>query len=111
MREGWQERPLGQVLRRRTDRLGVAPEPRILTVTEGRGLVDQIVHWGRRVATEDVSGYKLVDPGDIVYNVYLLWNGAIGQSLFSDRGVTSPVYEVFTPTADVEPRYLGLLLE
>lgn len=111
MREGWQERQLGQVLHRRTERLGVAPEPRILTVTEGRGLVDQMVHWGRRVATENVSDYKVVEPGDVVYNVYLLWNGAIGQNLFSDKGVTSPVYEVFTPTADVESRYLGLLLE
>lgn len=110
MREGWVETTLGNVLTRRSDRLGKGPEPRILTVTEGAGLVDQLAHWGRRVATEDVSAYKVVDPGDVVYNVYLLWNGAIGQNLFRERGVTSPVYEVFTPKAGVESRYLGLLL-
>lgn len=110
MREGWVETTLGHVLTRRSDRLGKAPEPRILTVTEGAGIVDQLAHWGRRVATEDVSDYKVVDPGDVVYNVYLLWNGAIGQSPFLERGVTSPVYEVFTPRGDVESRYLGLLL-
>lgn len=110
MREGWVETTLANVLTRRSDRLGKGPEPRILTVTEGAGLVDQLAHWGRRVATEDVSAYKVVDPGDVVYNVYLLWNGAIGQNLFRERGVTSPVYEVFTPKAGVEPRYLGLLL-
>lgn len=111
MREGWRTVTLGDVLCRRNDRLGDAPEPRILTVTEGNGLVDQMAHWGRRVATADVSSYKLVDPGDVVYNVYLLWAGAIGQNLFDQQGVTSPVYEVFTPTADVNARYLGLLLE
>ena len=110
MREGWVETTLGNVLTRRSDRLGKGPEPRILTVTEGAGLVDQLAHWGRRVATDDVSDYKVVDPGDVVYNVYLLWKGAIGQNLFPERGVTSPVYEVFTPEADVESRYLGLLL-
>ncbi len=110
MRDGWVETTLGNVLTRRSDRLGKAPEPRILTVTEGAGLVDQLAHWGRRVATEDVSDYKVVDPGDVVYNVYLLWKGAIGQSPFLERAVTSPVYEVFTPKGEVESRYLGLLL-
>lgn len=102
---------MGSLLRRRTTRLGTDEEPRILTVTEGHGLVDQMEHWGRRVATADVSKYKVVEPNDIVYNVYLLWNGAIGQNLFSDRRVTSPVYEVFEPTADVAPRLLGLILQ
>lgn len=111
MREGWTSPALGDVLSRRNDRLGAHPEPRILTVTEGAGLVDQLAHWGRRVATENVSAYKLVDPGDVVYNVYLLWNGAIGQNLFPDRGITSPVYEVFTPSRSVDPRYLGLVLQ
>lgn len=111
MREGWRETTLGEVLTRRNDRLGSAAEPRILTVTEGAGLVDQLAHWGRRVATEDVSAYKVVEPGDVVYNVYLLWNGAIGQNLFPDRGVTSPVYEVFSPAKSVHPRYIGLLLQ
>lgn len=111
MREGWQQTTLGSLLQRKTTRLGDAKEPRILTVTEGHGLVDQLEHWGRRVATEDVSKYKVVEPNDVVYNVYLLWNGAIGQNLFGDRGVTSPVYEVFSPVMDVEPRLLGLILE
>lgn len=111
MRDGWRETTLGSLLRRRTTRLGSADEPRILTVTEGHGLVDQVEHWGRRVATADVSNYKVVEPNDIVYNVYLLWNGAIGQNLFADRGVTSPVYEVFAPTAEVAPRLLRLILQ
>lgn len=110
MRDGWARVTLGDVLTRRTDRLGENPEPRILTVTEGSGLVDQMEHWGRRVATEDVSKYKLVRPHDIVYNVYLLWLGAIGQNHFGELGVTSPVYEVFSPNQGVDPRYLGLLV-
>lgn len=109
MRDGWREATLGDLLVRRTDRLGDDPEPRILTVTEGHGLVDQIEHMGRRVATEDVSSYKVVRPNDIVYNVYLLWLGAIGQNRFGEVGITSPVYEVFSPDETVDPRFVGLL--
>lgn len=111
MSEVRERAPLGELLTRRDERLGSAAEPRILTVTEGNGLVDQLEHWGRRVATADVSSYKVVHPGDVVYNVYLLWNGAIGQNRFEEPGVTSPVYEVFSPTDKVVPRYLGLLMQ
>lgn len=111
MRDGWREVRLGEILTRSVERLGSTAEPRILTVTEGHGLVDQMTHWGRRVAAEDTSTYKVVRPEDIVYNVYLLWNGAIGQNLFGEVGVTSPVYEVFTPSAEVLGRYIGLAVQ
>jgi restriction endonuclease S subunit len=110
MSEQWSTYRLAEVLDRRTDRLGLDPDPTILTCTEKHGLVDQIAHLGRRVATEDLSGYKIVAPHDIVYNVYLLWLGAIGQNLTGSLGVTSPVYEVFRPNELVHAPYLGHLL-
>lgn len=110
MREGWVDTTFASLLTRRTDVLGSAREPRLLTVTEHEGLVDQFEHWGRRVATEDVSKYKVVDPNDVVYNVYLLWAGAIGQNRFGERGITSPVYEVFTPSDAVVPEFMSLIL-
>lgn len=110
MRESWKSVRLEEVLDRKADRLGAAPEPTILTCTENHGLVDQMVHLGRRAATEDVSKYKLVEPLDIVYNVYLLWLGSIGQNLTGKTGVTSPVYEVFRPNTEAYAPFLGLLL-
>lgn len=111
MRDSWVTVRLGDVLRRRTDRLGDRAEPRILTCTEGHGLVDQMLHLGRRVASRDVRAYKIVGAHDVVYNVYLLWLGAIGQNTTGLTCITSPVYEVFSPVGDVEPRYLALLLQ
>lgn len=110
MREGWENVRLGEILDRRTDRLGQAAEPTILTCTENHGLVDQLLHLGRRAATEDVSKYKIVEPLDIVYNVYLLWLGSVGQNMTGQTGITSPVYEVFRPHPRVHAPFLGLLL-
>lgn len=111
MRDGWIVGNLGDFLYRRTDRLGNEADPGVLTVSEEHGLVDQVAHWGRRIATEDVSKYKVVDPGDVVYNIYLLWAGAIGQSRFSSQMVTSPVYEVFRPVDGAVPEYIGMVLQ
>lgn len=111
IRERWAQTNLGDLLDRSTDRLGTRREPRILTVTEGAGVVDQLQHWGRRVAAEDVRSYKVVYPGDVAYNVYLLWNGAIGQNRFTSLGITSPVYEVFRPRDSVDVDFVGILLQ
>ncbi|MHA7191115.1 restriction endonuclease subunit S [Arthrobacter sp. MDT2-16] len=67
-------------------------------------------HLGRRAATQDVSKYKVVEPMDVVYNVYLLWLGSIGQNLTGKVGVTSPVYEVFRTNSKVHAPYIGHLL-
>ncbi|MCL1876109.1 MAG: restriction endonuclease subunit S [Synergistaceae bacterium] len=42
-----------------------------------------------------VENYKKVYTGDIVVNIILCWQGAIGLSIYD--GVTSPAYDVYTP--------------
>lgn len=110
MRDGWREVTLADVLTRSKDTLGTGAEPTILTVTEGNGLVDQFQHWGRRIATEDVSKYKVVRPEALVYNVYLLWLGAIGRNASGESAITSPVYEVFDVSSTCDPRYVEYLV-
>jgi type I restriction enzyme, S subunit len=110
MRDGWDEVPISEVVIRSDERLGAAPEPVILTCTEGAGLIRQSDKFKKRIAADDTSDYKVVRLGDIVYNPYLLWKGAIAQSQYSAPGITSPVYEVLRPRACVEARFLGLVL-
>ena len=52
----------------------------------------------------DRSAYKLVRPGDIVYNKMRAWQGAVGVS--EDEGIVSPAYVVQRPREGVVPRYL-----
>ncbi|MEV8015306.1 hypothetical protein AB0O76_02880 [Streptomyces sp. NPDC086554] len=53
---------------------------------------------------EDLSNYKLCEPGDIVLNRMRAFQGAIGISL--QRGLVSPDYLVLRPSPHVDPRYL-----
>ena len=88
------EMALTELLERSDERLGAAEEPEVLTCTESGGLVLQRERFANRVATKDASKYKIVRMGDIVYNPYLLWKGAIDQCRIVELGITSPAYEV-----------------
>ncbi|WP_199743030.1 restriction endonuclease subunit S domain-containing protein [Nocardia stercoris] len=83
----------------------------VLSVTEGRGVVPQTEVFSKRIATEDTSKYKVLQPLDIAWNPYLLWTGAVGQWLGDSAGVTSPVYPVFRAREGQDARFWGLVLE
>ena len=51
----------------------------------------------------NADGYKLVYENDIVVNIILCWMGAIGRSDYN--GVTSPAYDIYTPSAVANPYY------
>ena len=67
----------------------------VISVTEQAGLVLQSSIFKEKVATDDASKYLIVEYGDVVFNPYLLWSGAIGSCEVVERGITSPAYKVF----------------
>lgn len=56
-------------------------------------------------AGEDLGGYRLVAPGDVVINTMWAWMGALGVS--RQRGIVSPAYGVYRPRlgAQFEPHF------
>lgn len=82
----------------------------VLSVTEGRGVVPQSEVFKKRIATDDITNYKVVQPLDIAWNPYLLWTGAVGQWLGGASGVTSPVYPIYRARPDQDARFWGLVL-
>ena len=111
MREGWKQVWLRDLLSPLDERADKRNDLMVLSVTEKRGIIPQSEVFNHRVATSDVSKYKVLTPGDIAYNPYLLWCGAIGQWNGEIPGVVSPVYECFRALETEHPRFIGLLLE
>lgn len=85
-------------------------EPPVLTLTERNGFVRQADRFNKRLATEDVSSYKIVRRHDIAFNPYLLWAGAVAQNTIVDEGVISPLYPTFRVRNGNDPRYVARLL-
>ena len=111
MRDGWIEATLKEALEPIANRPDGKDYPLVLSVTEKRGIIPQTEIFNHRIATDDISKYKVLEPMDIAYNPYLLWCGAIGQWQGTEAGVVSPVYECFRVKSNCEPRYLGYIFE
>jgi restriction endonuclease S subunit len=109
--DGWVEATLKDALEPIANRPDGKDYPLVLSVTEKRGIIPQTEIFKHRIATDDISKYKVLEPMDIAYNPYLLWCGAIGQWQGSEAGVVSPVYECFRVKSNFEPRYLGYIFE
>jgi len=88
------------------------PEEQMLSVTIRRGVIKQqslLTNSSKKDSSNpDKSAYKLVRPGDIVYNKMRAWQGAIGMSVY--QGIVSPAYVVQRPLSNVDPRFLHYLL-
>lgn len=107
----WTSVTLTDLLEPTNERVHDQPIELVLSVTEKRGIIPQSEVFTKRVATADVTKYKVLRPLDIAYNPYLLWTGAVGQWLGDQPGATSPVYECFRAKPAHDPRFVGLLLE
>ena len=98
--EGWQVQRLGELLREVDVRQADLPkseaeELKVLSLTKNHGLILQSERFGKRIATEDTSKYKVVREGQIVYNPYVIWEGAVHALRKHPAGLVSPVYPVW----------------
>lgn len=79
-------------------------QPPLLTVSIHHGVFRRDTLTDDLPRAEDLSNYKLCEPGDIVLNRMRAFQGAIGIS--PQRGLVSPDYLVLRSGPDVDPRFL-----
>ena len=108
--EHWEVRPGRAAFREVIER--DKSDEQLLSVTIARGVVAQetlLQDSSQKDSSRlDKSDYKLVCPGDIVYNKMRAWQGAVGASVF--RGIVSPAYVVQRPRFGSEPSYFHHLM-
>ena len=109
--EHWEVLP-GRTVFREINNRG-HPDEQMLSVTITRGVLrqaDLLADSSKKDSSnEDKSNYKLVQPGDLVYNKMRAWQGAVGVSAY--RGIVSPAYIVQRlRSAENLPRYMHFLL-
>jgi len=85
------------------------PDLPVLTVISESGVQVRDFSLGGRAVSEDLSGYRVVQPGDLVVNRLWARFGAYGVA--EDEGVVSPAYWVLKiDCRGWVPRYLHYLL-
>lgn len=95
-------------LYRRVKRIG-HPTEKLLSVYRDHGVVPKSSRDdNHNVESEDLSGYQLVKPGDLVMNKMKAWQGSIALSEY--QGIVSPAYFVFQPLHHGHLKYFHYLL-
>ena len=72
------------------------------------GVTERFEGDGRPAASEDLSKYKVVEPGDVIMNPLGKPHGSIGRSHV--KGITSPAYWVLRCSEKFDSRYAHYLL-
>ena len=79
----------------------------VLTISARHGLINQEEFFNKSVASDDLSGYYLLERGDFAYNKSYSagYNfGAFKRLTRYDSGVVSPLYICFTPNSKTNAR-------
>ncbi len=106
---GWREGRLKDLCKGVERRLGANEKPEVLSVAK-RGVVPQSQTSDKEIASEDVSRYRLIKPGEFGLAPMALYYGAIGRYRGTAPGIISPAYNVFVHTRNADPDYLETLV-
>mgnify|MGYP004513884627 CR=1 FL=1 len=93
----WEEKKLGEVFEISTETNGDRySKQEVLSVSDAYGVVNQIEHQGRSFAGNDISKYKVVKTGQIIYTRSPLANKPFGiiKIVGKEIGIVSPLYIV-----------------
>lgn len=109
----WREVRLGDVLESANERLGIAAlELPVLSVTKYQGFVPADKYFGKRIASKDLSSYKVVVPGAWVFSTIHIDEGSIARNTLGYAGVVSPMYTTLTWVGrHDDPAFFELLLK
>lgn len=108
--EPWENKKLGEVLEIAT-RINTDNEfdkNSVLSVSDEFGIINQIEFQGRSFAAEDVSNYKKVYSGDIIYTRSPLSAKPFGiiKKVDKEEGILSPLYIVNTPKENNDSNFI-----
>ena len=80
----------------------------LLSVSKYTGVKVRSTTTDREARAASLVGYKKCEPNDIVSNIMLAWDSALGVAF--DSGIVSSAYEVYVPQQEIDPHFLDLLL-
>lgn len=103
---------LGEVFQVSNERLGdYSEEPPVFAISKYDGVVLGSEYHERRVASEKLDTYKILQPEDWAYSTIHIDEGSIARNNHEFLGVVSPMYTILRWRGhDHDPRYFEHLL-
>ncbi len=112
--DDWEQRKLSEVLDIVVNKNGNQFEKEdVLSVSDEYGCINQIKFQGRSFAGEDISNYKVVETGDIIYTRSPLKSKPYGiiKVVGKETGIVSPLYIVNKPKDGYDSQFVYRLFD
>lgn len=91
---------IGKYIKEISNRNSNLQVKKVLSVTNSKGFINQSKQFGRKLASSDVSNYKIVSKGQFAYNPSRVNVGSIDLLQDSEMSILSPMYIVFETKED-----------
>jgi type I restriction enzyme, S subunit len=102
---------LGDVFAQTSTRAREVEEPPVFSITKYDGVVLAADYFDKRIASDSIANYKVLEPEDWAYSTIHIDEGSIARNNLGSRGAVSPMYTTMRFTAsEHDPRYFELLL-
>jgi type I restriction enzyme S subunit len=109
-RSDWKDGRLKDLCEVVERRLGNGPKIEVLSVSK-RGVIPQSETYDKEISSDDLSKYRVINPGEFGMAPMALYYGAIGRYRGVKSGIISPAYNVFRHRAEAaNAEYLDALL-
>ncbi|HEM5281700.1 TPA: restriction endonuclease subunit S [Streptococcus suis] len=112
--DDWEEVKLGEVLSvsKLKNKENEYSKLDVLSVSREQGTVNQIEYQGRSFASDDVSGYKIVKVGQMIYTKSPLKGAPYGIfQTVTINGIVSPLYAVYNSSGRALASFVSLILK
>ena len=106
----WSQRQLGDLFTWKTVKNEDNEIDKVITVGKDE-ICDQKDHFNRSVASDDLSNYRIIEPGDFVYDPMSAYYGALGRYDLDEPGVVSPAYRVLRLNDGYHSDFVKFLLQ
>ncbi|HEM5166959.1 restriction endonuclease subunit S [Streptococcus suis] len=112
--DDWKEVKLGEVLSvsKLKNKENEYSKLDVLSVSREQGTINQIEYQGRSFASDDVSGYKIVKVGQMIYTKSPLKGAPYGIfQTVTINGIVSPLYAVYNSSGRALASFVSLILK
>ncbi|MCQ6272060.1 hypothetical protein M8J71_16435 [Pseudarthrobacter sp. R1] len=108
----WASTTLGKIFVVDNTKLGPhVEEPTVMSLSKYDGFVRAEEYFDKRIASSNLDGYKVVEPGEWAFSTIHIDEGSIARNNLGERGVISPMYTTMRFVAtDCIPEYAELLV-
>ena len=100
--------PLGKFIKEYSERNKGNEDIPVYSVTNSQGFCTE--YFGKEVASQDKTTYKIVPQGYFAYNPSRINVGSVDWQRYEKRVIVSPLYNVFSVSEGIDRQYLYYFL-